>query len=153
MSTQPNPNLNANPPVQETEVPPPAGEVSPRWSVLAQPRDDASPVGSTQAQPSRPVRGTTVEGSGLPELASLLAELQADRLSRQAERSRSDDRLARLEEWMARVSGESGDNGGRPDGVHVLTWYRSGLAPKPSSRGRFGPPSSYWMLYGRYRRL
>ena len=113
MSTEPAPNQNL-PPANEEAARPPTGDVSPRWSTQALPRGDASPIGSAQVHPSGPVERTTAEGSGLPELASLLAELQADRLSRLAEHAKSEDRLAKIEDWMARMSGESGLNDGRP---------------------------------------
>ena len=155
MTTEPIPNQNLPPLVEEAAVTPPVGEVSPRWSTQALPRGDASPLGSTQAHPSGPVERRTAEGSGLPELASLLAELQADRLSRQVEQSKSDDRLARIEDWMARYTGESGTNNGRPISVPNSTWYRSqvllnrsGLPSRRESQSDFPPNRANARAFG-----
>ena len=124
MTSNPTPN-SPLPPRDETVILPPAGDVSPGWSAQAQRPSDAFPVGSAQNQ-----------DVDLPVLASLLAEMKADRLSRQEEYTRSKDRLERIEEWMGMMSSGSGEGQGRPRVVPNATWYRS-----PGHLNRSGLPS------------
>jgi len=84
----------------------------------------AGPMWSTQVHPSGADPGVGMaEGTGLPALASLLQELQADRLARQAEATRSEQRLQRLEEWLMKsVSMErTGENSGGVPRVPATT--------------------------------
>ena len=56
--------------------------------------DNASPGWSNQP-----------EGSVQPELSSVLAHLEADRVTRQIELTKSEERFNRLEEWLGRLAG------------------------------------------------
>ena len=95
--------------VRETAVSPPTEVESPGWSTEVQravhPTGDPSSVGSVS-------------------LAAILAEMQADRVSRQVESARSQERLDRLEDWLRQMSGRSGE-GGRTGEVPDASWYRS----------------------------
>ena len=106
-----------------------------------------SPGWSAQGHPSGPVERSPADGSVFPELASLISELKADRLSRREERAESEDRLGRIEEWIGRISGGSGKDG-IPGVVSVPSWYRSsgsyesGLPSRRESKSYSLPPQS-----------
>ena len=100
--------------VEETAPQPPLDNASPGWSTQIIPGAALSRE-SAQAYPSGPVRRVAEEGSVLPELATLLAELQVDRLSRQEESARSQERFAMIERWMRSQNGGQ-DREGSPRG-------------------------------------
>ena len=84
-------------PVDETVVTQPSGLLSPGRSIPVQqavhPSGDAGP-----AVPN--------------SLDALIAELQALRLSRHEETTRSEERLGRIESWMRQQNGGPGNEGG-----------------------------------------
>jgi hypothetical protein len=98
---------------------------------LVNPSGNASPGWSNQPQSSEQ-----------PELASVLAHLEADRMTRQQELTKSEERFNRLEEWLGRLAGGLSrpyieGSGGRPlpeqHGIGASFLQRSGL---PSRRER-----------------
>ena len=136
--------------VEETARQPPLGNASPGAVQLVAP-GVVLPRESAQMHPPEPVRRITAEGSAFPELALLLQELMADRLSRQEDRARSQEQYEEVQQWMRQQRGGLGSGGsasgplGGPSvvpvqhGIGAGSPYHSGL---PSRRDvGVNPPS------------
>ena len=96
MAAQINTPLSPSNQVDETVAPQPTGPSSPGRPIIVQravhPFGDAGPAVSSS-------------------LDALIAELQALRLSRQEETTRSEERFGRIESWMRRQDGGPGIDG------------------------------------------
>ena len=128
------------PPTTTPSAPLPAENVDAQM-----PGDQESPSGQVRPSGSNTSIGMA-EDPGLPVLASVLELLKVDRLSRQQELSKSDERFNRLEEWLGRLT--TGDvsrphvvgSGGRAvpsqHGIGASLLQRSSL---PSRRETISP--------------